>query len=339
MRIGTMWAYEYSGSISLDNLRKVDRPDPVPGPSQVVLRMLAFGLNYRDLAIAGGHYHVGVSPPLVPFSDGVGEVVATGPAVTRFARGDLACPIYLPDWISGPVRAESGNRRLGGPTDGVFVEYMCIDEQEAVRAPAHLGAEEAASLPVTAVTAWHQLYTVGNLAPGETLLVQGTGGVSTAALQLAAAGGAKIIALLRDERHAGRMLELGASAVVTTDSDDWPCRVVALDGKGADAVVNVAGGRTLNPTIAALRVGGRVHLVGYAEDTTSSLDIFTAIRHGVTIHVATAGNRDSFEAMVTAMEANALHPPIAASFKTEQVREALACLAGGGHFGKVVLTS
>ncbi|MEO5867629.1 MAG: NAD(P)-dependent alcohol dehydrogenase [Sphingomonas sp.] len=333
-----MWAYEYSEAIGLDHLRKVERPDPTPGHHQILLRMRAFALNYRDLAIANGHYHVGVSPPLVPLSDGAGEVIEVGSAVTRFHLGDLACPTYLPAWISGPARAEIGQRRLGGPSDGVLAEYMCIDEAEAVRAPAHLDAAEAATLPVTAVTAWHQLYAVGCLSPGETLLVQGAGGVSTAALQLAQAGGTRVIALLRNEKHADRLRALGASAIVVADAKDWPQQITTFNGGvGADAVVNVAGGRTLNPCIAALRVGGRVHLVGYADDTNASLDIFTAIRHGVTIHIATAGNRDSFEAMVRAMEANAIHPPVAAAFPVAQFRDALDYLARGGHLGKVLL--
>ena len=116
----------------------MERPDPAPGPHDVVLRMRAVALNYRDLAIARGHYHIQVRPPLVPLSDGAGEVVAVGGKVTRFRVGDLACPLYFPDFIDGPIGARVARRRLGGPTDGVLSEMMCVNEEEAVRAPKHL---------------------------------------------------------------------------------------------------------------------------------------------------------------------------------------------------------
>ena len=335
-----MWAYEYSEVVALDGLRRVVRPDPVPGPHDIVLRMRAAALNFRDLAIARGNYHVAVAPPLVPLSDGAGEVFAAGTAVTRFQVGDLACPTYLPGWISGPVSSEAGRRRLGGPSDGVLAELMCLHEDEAVRAPVHLDAVEAATLPVTSVTAWHQLYEAGRLRPGETVLVQGAGGVSTAALQLARAGGARVIVLTRGGRHAARLRELGASDVVAGgDGADWPAQVMALTGGlGVDAALDVAGGASLARSISALRVGGRVHLVGYAADTSATLDIFEAIRRGATIHVATAGSRHSFEALVRAMELHAIKPPVAAAFPADRVRDALDHLARGGHLGKVVLT-
>jgi NADPH:quinone reductase-like Zn-dependent oxidoreductase len=177
----------------------------------MVLRMRAVELNYRDLAIARGHYHVAVSPPLVPLSDGAGEVVSIGSKVRRVRVGELACPVYLPDWIDGPISPRVGRRRLGGPSDGVLAEMMCLNEQDVVRAPAHLDAAEAATLAVTAVTAWHSLYEIGNVAPGEAVSVQGSGGVSTAALQFARAGGARVIAVVRGERHATALRRLGAA--------------------------------------------------------------------------------------------------------------------------------
>src|SRR5581483_9628746 len=200
-----MKAYVYSGKISLDTLAPVTREEPAPGPHEIVLRMRALSLNYRDLAIARGHYHASVEPPLVPIADGAGEVVAVGSHVARFRVGELACPLYLPDWIDGPPTPEKLRRRLGGPNDGVMAEFVCIDEQAAVRAPEHLDAPEAACLPIAAVTAWHSLFNHGVVRPGETVVVLGTGGVSIAAIQFAHAAGAQVIAVTRREEWAERL--------------------------------------------------------------------------------------------------------------------------------------
>ncbi|HKU98234.1 MAG TPA: NAD(P)-dependent alcohol dehydrogenase [Vineibacter sp.] len=334
-----MKVYAYAERIALADLRVLERPDPLPGAHDVVLRMRAAALNYRDLAIARGNYHVGVAPPLVPVSDGAGEVIAVGAQVTRFRPGDLACPVYLPDWIDGPVSPRVARRRLGGPSDGVLAEFMCVNEEAAVRAPSHLAPEEAATLPVTAVTAWHALYQNACVRPGETVLVQGAGGVSTAAMQLARAGGARVIALTRGTRHVERLRALGIDDVVTTgDTADWPAQVVSLTGGGVDVAVDVAGGPSLARSIAATRTGGRVHLVGYAADTTATIDIFDAIRHATTIHVATAGSRQSFEALVRVLQMQAIRPVVGKVFPVADVRVALQHLSDGGHTGKVVLT-
>jgi len=334
-----MRCYLFSDAVTLDDLRLVERPDPAPGSHDIVLRMRAAALNFRDLAIVRGRYHVGVSPPLVPLSDGAGEVIAVGGEVTRFRLGDLVCPAYLPDWIDGPIRPRHIRRRLGGPSDGVLSELMCLHEDEAVRAPRHLDDTEAAVLPVAAATAWHSLYKLGSVGPGETVLIQGTGGVSTSALQLVRVGGARTIMVTRSERHADALRALGAEQVLTNGAQpEWPDDVVRLtDQGGADVAVNVAGGATLTQSIAATRMGGRVHLVGYAGDTMAQLDIFAAIRQATTIHVATAGNRDSFEAFVRAAECHKIRPVVARLFALEQLRDAFAYLAEGGHLGKVGL--
>ncbi len=269
--------YAYSQQIGLDFLAPEERPEPSPGPCDVILRMRAVALNHRDLAIARRHYHVAVEPPLIPVSDGAGEVVAVGPDVTRFRIGELACPAFLPDWVDGPATPEKVRRRLGGPNDGVFAELVCVYQEAVVRAPAHHEALEAACLPVTAVTAWHCLFEHGSLRPGETVVVLGTGGVSTAAIQFARSGGARVIAVTRRDAWAARLQSIGASDVIADDSGNWPKRVKELTGGiGADVIVDVVGADSLGHSIAAIRHGGLVHLVGYAAGTEARFDIFEA---------------------------------------------------------------
>ena len=335
-----MKVYAYLDRISLDTLTLQERPDPVPGPQDVVLRMRAATLNYRDLAIARGNYHARVSAPLIPVSDGAGEVVFTGSEVTRVKVGDLACPAYLPNWISGPPTPAALRHRLGGPNDGVLSELVCVHENALVRAPSHLDPVEAATLPVAAVTAWQSLYQVGQLLPGQTLLILGAGGVSIAGLQFAAAGGARVIAVTRRPEQRARLQALGASEVIVSrESGDWLKHVKELtDGQGVDVVLDVLGGSLLADSVAATDYGGLIHLVGYAAGTCASFDIFEAIRHAVTIRVATAGHRQSFEALVRVMERQKIKPPVDRVFPVKDFRAALDYLAGGGRFGKVGLS-
>lgn len=332
-----MWAWRYEGQVSAQALRRVDLRMPEVGPGQALLRMRAAALNFRDLAIASGRYHVGVAPPLIPLSDGAGEVVAVGAGVTKVAVGDLACPVYLPDWVKGPINPGAARRRLGGPSDGVLAEYLCVDQEDLVRAPGHLSPEAASALPVAYVTAWHTLFGLGALARGDRLVVQGSGGVSTAAVQLATAMGLEVLSLTRRSEHADTLRALGAATVAVTADPHWagPVRQVWRDG--ADAVLTVAGGASLGQAVKSLRVGGKVLLVGYAGGVTAELDIFDAIRHAVTVHVATAGNRSDFEALAAVMEAGGLTPTIGRLFEGDDPRPAFAALAAGGVAGKVAL--
>jgi NADPH:quinone reductase-like Zn-dependent oxidoreductase len=334
-----MRCYEFSEAISLDSLRLVERPDPEPGPRDIVIRMRAAAFNFRDIAMLRGKYHIEVSPPLVPLSDGAGEVLRTGDSVSRFRVGDLVCPTYLPDWHAGPIRAVDVRRRLGGPTDGVLTELMCVREDQAVRAPSQHDAVEAACLPVAAATTWRVLFRNGALRPGETLLVQGAGAISTTAIQLAKAAGARTISILRDDRHVAALKQLGADIVLTSgNSSDWPRHVrEATEGKGADVAINVAGGKTVTATVSATKLSGLVHLVGFAAGSVAELDLFEAIRHGTAFSTATAGSREDFEAYVRVAEQHGLRPAIAKVFALKDLPAAVEFVERGGQLGKVVL--
>lgn len=330
------WAYE--DAIGLDSLKLVERDDPTPGDGEILLRMAAAALNYRDLAIARGAYHAGVSAPLIPVSDGAGFVEAIGAGVTRFAVGDLVCPTYMPEWIAGEVTPAVARRRLGGPSDGVLRTHMCVSQEAAVRVPPHLSAVEAATLPVAGVTAWHSLHVVGVLKAGDTVVVQGSGGVSMFAIQFARASGARVISVLRSDRAREAVIEAGAHDVVIAERADWHAEVMALtDRRGADVVVDIAGASTLKASIASTTVGGRVHLIGYASGISADIDIFEAIRHAVTISMGRGGHRTSFETMVRAIGTNGLRPVIDRVLPWSDAPHAIAQLADGGLTGKMVL--
>jgi NADPH:quinone reductase-like Zn-dependent oxidoreductase len=221
----------------------------------------------------------------------------------------------------------------------VLTELFRVHEEEAVLAPRHMDAGEAATLPIAGLTAWHSLFQYDCLRPGETLLVQGSGGVSAMAVQLAHSAGARVVVVTRSGRHAEGLAALGADYVLSSgNTPAWPDDVIALTGgEGADIALNVAGGDTLTPTIAATRVGGRIHQVGYTADRISPLDIFTAIEHAASIRIATAGSRASFEALVRARQQHAILPAVDRAFDIQHLDDALEYLAGGGHLGKVIV--
>ncbi len=332
-----MWCYRYEEAIGLDHLRLIEVVEPTPEADEIVIRMLAASLNYRDLAIARGHYHAGVSPPLVPLSDGAGRVVACGANVTRFALGDLVCPLYLPDWLDGPITPAKAARRLGGPSDGTYSELLCVREHGAVLAPRHLDAVEAATLPVAALTAWHSLFAQGGLQSGMTVLVHGVGGVASFAIQFAKLAGAKVVVIVAGTERVKSVRDLGADHIVDpADHHCWPSDVRRLAPGGVDRVIDVAGS-TLSSSIACCGPEGVVHMVGYSAGTQAPLDLFTAIRHAITLKAASAGHRASFERMVGAMESGGIRPLIGDTFRRAEFPQALAALDRRGRAGKIVL--
>ncbi len=332
-----MKAFVFHDRLNLDELRLVERPIPKPAERDVLLKMRAASLNFRDLLIARGRY--GEYPlPRIPLSDGAGEVVAVGTQVCRFQVGDLACPTYVPDWLDGTVSEASAQRRLGGPVDGVLTEYMCVHEDEAVRAPRQYDAREAATLPIAGVTAWQALFTDGVLRPGDTVCVQGSGGVSLFFAQLARMAGARVVSVSRGLGPRKERLERLGSLVVDANAADWVKRVkCASDGKGVDVFVNVVGGAGLTHSIAATRVGGTVLLVGFVAGSDAPLDLLTTIRRSVLLRAVSGGSRHSFEALVRALEASETRPVIDRVFPFAEARRAYEYFEMSRPFGKVVL--
>ncbi len=320
-----------------DHIRLAERPTPEPGPGQVLLRMEAASLNYRDLVVArGGYGRRGGALPLVPCSDGAGRVVAVGPGVTRVAVGDLVCPIFSQTWLSGPFREAVWAGTLGGPRDGVMQEYMVLDQEGVVRAPRYMDAVQAATLPCAAVTAWNAVVAQGRVKAGDVVLVQGTGGVSLFALLLAKLHGARVVATSSSDAKLERVRALGADHVVNYRSrPDWP-RVAreVTEGAGVDLVVEVAG--TVADSLRAVRPSGTLALIGVLAGGTAELPLGAVVTQNIRLQGVTVGSRELFEDLVRALELHRLAPPIdERRFAFEEVGAAIQALATGQHFGKV----
>jgi NADPH:quinone reductase-like Zn-dependent oxidoreductase len=329
-----------SEGFGLDRLRTVTRPDPTPGPGEVLLRMRAASLNYRDLLMVRGQYNPRQPLPLVPCSDGVGEVVALGPAVSRVALGQRACPIFASGWLSGDPGPETTGRTRGGPLPGTLATHLVVAEEDLVLPPAHLTDAEAACLPCAAVTAWSALVTLGRLQPGERVLVQGTGGVALFALQLATAMGAEVIQTSSSDEKLERVRALGAVAGINYRTEPrWGRAVRDLTGgAGVDHVIELGGAGTLAESLRAVRPGGTISLIGVLAGSRAPLDITPVLMRQIRVQGVFVGHRDSFEALCAFLVANpALRPVISDRFPLDGVAAALAHMAEGGHFGKVVI--
>ena len=302
------------------------------------VKMRAFSVNYRDLLVVNG---VGRwKPPLgrVPVSDGVGIVVATGNGVSRVKVGDRVAPIFYPNWLDGRVAGGKMGQALGGAAaDGVLAEYTLFDDVSLVHVPAHLTDEEAATLPCAGVTAWSAVIALGDIRPGDSVVVLGTGGVSIFALQFARFLGARVIVTSSSDQKLVRAKELGAAEVINYKTDpDWPKAVMELtEDIGADYVVDTVGG--LKEAIAAVRLGGTVALVRLLIGVTSEVDLVAFMGKCARVEAVDVGSREMFEAMNKAIAFHAMRPVVDRVFGFSELREALNYLREARHFGKVCL--
>lgn len=325
------------GAFGLENLREVQRDTPRPGPGQVLLRMRAMSLNYRDLLTVRGHYNPRQPLPLIPCSDGVGVVEAVGEGVTRVAVGDRACPIFCQDWLDGPPDRDKVRTTLGGPLDGTLTEAMVVDQHGLVVPPAHLTDVECAALPCAAVTAWTALFTEGDLQPGQTVLVQGTGGVSIFALQLAKAAGATVILTSSSDEKIARARELGADEAINyRETERWSKRVREITGgRGVDHVVEVGGANTLEQSIQCTAIGGRIAVIGVLSGIKSPVAVTPILMGYLRLQGILVGHRASFEALCAFMAAHPLRPEVFETFPLDRVAEGFELMARGGHLGKI----
>ncbi len=334
-----MKAFEIQNKFGLDSLTLTERPDPKPSYGQVLIKLRSLSLNYRDLMVVKGLYNPKLPLPLIPFSDGVGEVVAVGEGVTRVNIGDRVAGIFFQKWLAGELTAEKAESALGGAIEGMLAEYVVLHEDGVVRVPEHLTDEEAASLPCAAVTAWNALFTSGSLKAGDTVLIQGTGGVSIFALQFALLAGARVIATSSSDEKLERVLQLGASDGINyKQTPDWSKKVRELTaGDGVDYVVEVGGAGTLTESLRAVRYGGQISLIGVLTGGSAEINTASILMKNVKVQGIYVGSREMFEAMNSAIALHKLHPVCDRVFDFHQAPEALKYMETGSHFGKICI--
>ena len=334
-----MRALEVREPFGIDSLRFVERTEPEPRAGELLIRIRALSLNYRDLLVIDGVSRWRSQEPRVPVSDAVGEVVRVGDGAARFKIGDRVGPIFYPQWIDGGPATEKMNGAPGGAAaDGFFAEYVVAHESSVVAIPRTLSDVEAAALPCAGVTAWNGVAEEGRLRPGDTAVVLGTGGVALFAMQFARFHGARVIATSSSEVKLDRARSLGAAEGVNYRSmPDWPARVRELTGgRGADLVVDTAG--TLNDAIAAVRVGGTIAFIGLLTGMTSNIDLVALMGKSARIQAIDVGSRAMFESMNRAIEAGGLRPVVDRVFAFDDAHAAFAHLKGRTHFGKICIS-
>jgi NADPH:quinone reductase-like Zn-dependent oxidoreductase len=339
-----MHAYQIK-RFGIDQLEPVELPMLQVAPGTVLIRVHAVSLNYRDLMMVRGIYNPKMALPRIPCSDGAGEVVAVGDGVNRVKVGDRVCGIFMQRWLDGPLTAERSKVALGGDVDGMLAEYVLLAQDGVVPFPKHLSYEEAATLPCAGVTAWNALHHAGEPArpalPGETVVIQGTGGVSIFALQFARVLGAKVIGTSSSDEKLSRAYGLGLDAGCNykerPDWWKWVSEVTA--GSDADRIIEVGGAGTFGQSLRAARYGGVIAQIGVlAGGTTADPFAFTTILHKqLCVQGISVGSRAMFEEMNAAIAKVEMHPVVDRVFAFDQVREAFLHMQSASHFGKIVI--
>jgi len=334
-----MRAWQISGEYGIDRLQQVDRPEPVAGDGQIVVAMRAASLNYRDLVTVRGMPGAQAPAALVPFSDGAGVVHAVGPGVAGLAVGDRVAPTFFQSWVDGPVTAEARSQALGGTLDGVLQERIALHARGVVKIPGEMTFEAAASLPCAGLTAWRAVAVEAPVGPGQTVLVQGTGGVSIFALQFAKALGARVIVTSSSDEKLARARALGADHGINyATTPEWSVEARRLtDGRGVDVVVEVGGENTLQQAMLAARVGARIVVIGVLSGFGSTISLPMLFSNNLSLIGISVGSRAHFVDMLEYIERWRLEPVIDRIYPFEQVPEALRAMEAGRLFGKLCI--
>lgn len=333
-----MKAYEMT-EFGIDNLAIVERDVPDPALGEVLVKMHAASLNYRDIMVVSGTYNPRMKLPSIPLSDGAGEIVSIGEGVTKWKVGMRVCSTVIAGWYNGEPSAQKSKTAIAaGGADGILREFATFSEESIVSVPEHLSFEEAATLPCAAVTAWNALVVSGRTKTGETVLTLGTGGVSVFALQIAKHFGAKIFSTSSSDEKLAKVRELGADEIINYRThEDWDKLVLELTGgQGVDHVIEVGGTGTLTKSVKSVRVGGHIALIG-ALDMAGEFNCVPVFMKGIRMQGIFVGSRKMFEELNVMIDESKMKPVIDRVFDFDQAREALHYMESGSHFGKIVI--
>ena len=324
----------------LDNLSVEERPVPSPGPGEVVVRIRAASLNYRDLMVAAGRYARGAKYPLIPLSDGAGAIASVGEGAGAWRPGDRVTTSFFAGWVDGPLTSDRAATALGGARNGVLSEAVVLPASGVVRSPDHLSDVEAATLPCAAVTAWHALFEgTDPLRPGQTVLLEGTGGVSVFGLQLAKLAGARVLITSSSDEKLARARQLGADETINYKAVlEWQERVRELtNGRGVDHVLEVGGKDTLARAIASLRYGGQLHLIGGVSGFAAELPLGPIAQTDARVRRIYVGSVAMLEAMSRAITLHRVRPVVDRTFAFDDVKAAFEHMEKASHFGKIAI--
>jgi len=324
----------------VEHLVLAEHEKPSPAAGQVLVKVRAASLNYRDLMVVRGLYNPRMKLPMVPLSDCAGVIEAVGPGVDRFAPGDPVAGIFMQGWQDGRIDRQKSNTALGGAIQGVLREWMVFDQSGIVRTPPHLTAVEAATLPCAAVTAWHALFEHGALDPGDVVLIQGTGGVSLFALQFAKAAGCRVIITSSSDEKLARARQLGADDSINYRANpDWDETARKLTGgTGVDHIVEVGGSDTLPRSLKAIRMAGTISVIGVLGGVAACVNPTSILMNSLRLQGIYVGSRAMFERMNRAIATHALKPVVDRVFPFTEFPEALRYMETQQHFGKICLT-
>jgi len=324
------------GEKGADALHVQDLTPRQLAPREVGVRVLAAALNYRDLITV----NMGVSRDLVPLSDGAGVVEEVGQEVSHLKKGDRVVGLFFPLWQSGNIDAcKFSSARGGGATDGMLAQYVCGAEESFVKFPDYLSYEEASTLPCAGLTAWNALVVKGKLKAGETIVIQGTGGVALFALQLAKTIGARVILLSSDDAKLEKAGKMGADELINYQKNlNWQDLVLEKTSRiGADLVLELGGGGTLARSIEAVKISGRISLVGVLTGFEGQINPLPIMRKSLAVNGIYVGSREMQDQFHRALEVNGIHPVIDRVFKFDQAKDAYAFMQSARHFGKIVV--
>jgi NADPH:quinone reductase-like Zn-dependent oxidoreductase len=334
-----MRAFQLKSQTGIEALSKVEIAEPKPARGQVAVRVSACSLNFRDLSIATGRYRQPTRSSVIPLSDGAGEVIAVGADVTRVKVGDRVAGCFFQNWVGGEPGADAQASALGGGVDGMLAEVVVLEQEGVVLIPAHMSLAEAATLPCAALTAWHALIEHGRLTPGQTILVQGTGGVSIFALQIAHMMGVEVIVTSSSDEKLARAKALGATHLINyKTTPDWDKAAIEITGgRGVDQVVEVGGPGTFAKSLNAIRSGGKISAIGVLSGM-AEINPGMILAKRVNAQGISVGSTRMFEAMNRAFAFNKLQPIVDTTFPFDATQDAYRHLAAGAHFGKIVIS-